>query len=135
MMTDDCASHFRLKVKGILLRFVRRFGYDIVARMVPESHQKILSNIRKLENRRRRGESMASGSGGSELDEEDAKTQRSRRTTRKGDSFEEMLGSESESGGEDEEDARDKQAEKGRRKKVRPSFGLCRFDCSWDYHY
>ncbi|OQR76322.1 RRP12 protein-like [Tropilaelaps mercedesae] len=118
MMTDDCANHFRLKVKGILIRFVRRFGYDLVFRMVPDSHYKVLSNIRKLENRRRKGRSMASGSGGSDSEEEDgdAKTRQSHRS-RRGDTFDDMLGSDSDSNGNKEDDETESQAQQERRKK------------------
>lgn len=119
MITDDCASHFRLKIKGILIRFVRRLGYDIVACMVPESYQKVLTNIRKLENRRRKIKSMTSGCGGSEENDEnaDAKSQKSQRS-RKGDTFEQVLGSDSDANDEDDNDDGEKRTEQERGKKV-----------------
>ena len=111
-MTPDCGSHFRVKVKGILVRFVRRFGYDLVDQMVPESHKKVLNNIRKLENRRKKGNSTASGSVADDSDEEDAKSVQSRR--RKEQTFEEMLGSDSDIDSDEGNTAREQE----KRKKV-----------------
>ncbi|XP_003738817.1 RRP12-like protein [Galendromus occidentalis] len=113
-MTADCGSHFRVKVKGILVRFVRRFGFELVDQMVPESHKKVLNNIRKIENRRRKGNSMASASTGNDSDDEDAKTVQSRRR-QKEKTFEDMLGSDS----DDESDQDSAARESAKRKKKR----------------
>ncbi|KAG6014377.1 hypothetical protein E4U54_005428 [Claviceps lovelessii] len=44
-------SHFKAKVKHILERMVRRFGYDLVHKHCPESDKKLIVNIRKTKER------------------------------------------------------------------------------------
>ncbi|KAG5952985.1 hypothetical protein E4U53_007270 [Claviceps sorghi] len=44
-------SHFKAKVKHILERMVRRFGYDLVHKHCPESDKKLFVNIRKTKER------------------------------------------------------------------------------------
>ncbi|KAG5984702.1 hypothetical protein E4U55_003649 [Claviceps digitariae] len=44
-------SHFKAKVKHILERMVRRFGYDLVHKHCPESDKKLVVNIRKTKER------------------------------------------------------------------------------------
>ncbi|KAG1655520.1 RRP12-like protein [Nymphon striatum] len=51
-MTDDTRQHFRLKVKEILDRLTRKFGSEIISKMVPEKFEKVLKNIRKLQTRK-----------------------------------------------------------------------------------
>ena len=47
-------ARFRSKVKHILERMVRRFGYEAVVRNCPESDRKLICNIRKSRDRRRK---------------------------------------------------------------------------------
>lgn len=47
-------AHFRAKVKHILERAIRRFGYDTVERYCPEDQKKFIHNIRKTKERRKR---------------------------------------------------------------------------------
>ncbi|KAG5922192.1 hypothetical protein E4U42_005575 [Claviceps africana] len=44
-------SHFKAKVKHILERMVRRFGYDLVHKHCPETDKKLIVNIRKTKER------------------------------------------------------------------------------------
>lgn len=44
-------AHFRAKVKHIVERLMRRFGYDKLAQVFPESDMKLLTNIRKTKER------------------------------------------------------------------------------------
>ncbi|KKA26643.1 hypothetical protein TD95_002637 [Thielaviopsis punctulata] len=44
-------GHFKSKVKHILERMVRRFGYDVILRNTPESDRKLINNIRKTKER------------------------------------------------------------------------------------
>lgn len=50
-------EHFRAKVKNILERIIRRFGLPIVERHCPEEDQKLITNIRKTRERRKRNKS------------------------------------------------------------------------------
>src|SRR5579862_9250766 len=47
-------AHFRAKVKHILERMIRRFGYDAVERNTPDDDKKLIINIRKTRERRKR---------------------------------------------------------------------------------
>jgi len=56
-MPDDCKRHCRQKTKFLLERFCRKFGFDLVASLVPKTDlttQKRLKNIRKEVARRAR---------------------------------------------------------------------------------
>ena len=47
-------GHFKAKVKHMLERSMRRFGYDTVVKYVPEEDKKLITNIRKTRERRKR---------------------------------------------------------------------------------
>ncbi len=47
-------AHFRAKVKHILERTIRRFGFDTVEKHCPEDQKKFIHNIRKTKERRKR---------------------------------------------------------------------------------
>ena len=58
-MTEDCKRHFRLKTRYLLDRLVRKFGYELVAGMVPKNDEmtlKRLKNIKKLQMQKKRKE-------------------------------------------------------------------------------
>lgn len=58
-------AQFRVKVKHILERAVRRFGYTEIEKWTPEGDRKFLANIRKAKDRakRKRSEGAAQGAG------------------------------------------------------------------------
>lgn len=62
-------GHFRAKVKHIMERMVRRFGYDIVNKHCPEEDRKLINNIRKTKERSKRKKDAAKEAG--EDDDED----------------------------------------------------------------
>ncbi|EPE07793.1 pre-rrna processing protein rrp12 [Ophiostoma piceae UAMH 11346] len=66
-------GHFRSKVKHILDRMVRRFGYDIVNKHCPEADRKLITNIRKTKerNKRKKKEAADAGEGSDDDDEEE----------------------------------------------------------------
>merc|ERR1712037_1048991 len=50
VMPDDCRRHFRVKTKFLLERLCRKFGWDFVTSLVPQSDvtlHKRLKNMRK----------------------------------------------------------------------------------------
>ncbi|XP_011497148.1 PREDICTED: RRP12-like protein [Ceratosolen solmsi marchali] len=54
-MTDDCKGHFRLKVRDIITKLIRKFGSNVIINMIPISDQimhKRLKNICKIENKK-----------------------------------------------------------------------------------
>ncbi|KAK8134666.1 hypothetical protein PG984_006678 [Apiospora sp. TS-2023a] len=63
-------SHFRVKVKHILERMVRRFGVDVINKHCPEEDRKLISNIRKSKERSKRKKDAAKGEGEDEEEEQ-----------------------------------------------------------------
>lgn len=63
-------AHFKAKVKHIVERMIRRFGYDAVERFVPEDDKKLVVNIRKTRERRKRQKDAAATTEGGDEDEE-----------------------------------------------------------------
>jgi ribosomal RNA-processing protein 12 len=53
--SHETKGHFRVKVKGLLERMIRKFGYDTIIKYTPEDDHKLLVNIRKTRERKRRG--------------------------------------------------------------------------------
>jgi len=58
----ETRRHFRFRVKKILQRLVRKFGYDTILAMTPAEHKKQLQNIHKTENRLKRKKAESSKS-------------------------------------------------------------------------
>ena len=54
-------AHFRAKVKHILERAIRRFGYPEIEKWTPEGDRKFLANIRKAKDRAKRKKSEGAG--------------------------------------------------------------------------
>ena len=70
--SHEHAGHSRAKVKHIIERMVRRFGFDIVNKHCPEADRKLLTNIRKTKERSKRRKAAAKEAGSD--DDEDANT-------------------------------------------------------------
>ncbi|KAK4455012.1 ribosomal RNA-processing protein 12 [Podospora aff. communis PSN243] len=62
-------GHFRVKVKHIIERMVRRFGVDIVMKYCPEDDKKLITNIRKTKERSKRRKEAAKEAGESDAEE------------------------------------------------------------------
>uniref|UniRef100_A0A6N2L0E4 Uncharacterized protein n=1 Tax=Salix viminalis TaxID=40686 RepID=A0A6N2L0E4_SALVM len=69
---DDTKNHFKSKVKHILEMLVKKCGMDAVKAVMPEEHMKLLTNIRKIKERREKKHATSS---------EDTKSYLSRATT------------------------------------------------------
>ncbi|XP_076363846.1 RRP12-like protein isoform X2 [Tachypleus tridentatus] len=57
-VSDENQRQLRFKTKEILVRLVRKFGYEMIAKMVPSTHCKRLNNIRKTEAHKARQKMM-----------------------------------------------------------------------------
>ncbi|KAF9397097.1 hypothetical protein BGX21_009265 [Mortierella sp. AD011] len=64
-------GHFKVKVRHILERLVRRFGYDDIVAYVPEADKKLLVNIKKRRERAKRNKKNGSSGMDMEGDEEE----------------------------------------------------------------
>lgn len=51
---DSSKNHFKAKVKQLLEMLVKKCGLDAVKQVMPEEHMKLLTNIRKLKERKER---------------------------------------------------------------------------------
>ncbi|KAI1447418.1 NUC173-domain-containing protein [Annulohypoxylon stygium] len=105
-------GHFcRAKVKHILERMVRRFGFDVVNRNCPEADRKLITNIRKTKERSKRRKEAAKEAGNND----DA--QQGKRRSRFESEYDEALYSSEESDGSDDSDAevlgKSRKAQKG----------------------
>lgn len=43
---QDLKNHFRMRIRMICERLIRKMGYEFVESLVPEEHKKLLVNIR-----------------------------------------------------------------------------------------
>lgn len=56
-------AHFKAKVKHIFERLIRRFGVDVVEKYTPQDDRKLIANIRKTRDRRKRKNTAAADEG------------------------------------------------------------------------
>ena len=134
------ANHFKIKVRHIVERLIRRFGFDDVEREVPETDKKLVQNIRKRQMRSKRKKAAAAATREDEEAEAEAKEVRACSPDQRPNSaadlaypvasqdlpksqagprsaFDEVLyGSESESDSDDDEDSEDDERARGRSK-------------------
>ena len=68
--SSEVKQAFRMRVRFIVERMVRRFGYDAVEAAMPADHHKLLVHIKKMKERARRKKAGLEEEGG---EEEDAK--------------------------------------------------------------
>ncbi|KAH0623825.1 hypothetical protein JD844_006974 [Phrynosoma platyrhinos] len=57
-LTDDMRRHFRLKIRNLLSKLMRKFGFEPLQALLPESYHKVLLNIRKTEARNRKRQAL-----------------------------------------------------------------------------
>ena len=53
--SHETKGHFRVKVKNLMERMIRKLGYDTILKYTPEQDRKLLINIRKTRERKKRG--------------------------------------------------------------------------------
>jgi ribosomal RNA-processing protein 12 len=56
--SHESKGHFRIKVKNLMERMIRRFGYENVLKYTPEEDHKLLANIRKSKERKKKNMEM-----------------------------------------------------------------------------
>ncbi|XP_068424787.1 RRP12-like protein [Clinocottus analis] len=71
---DDVRRHFRTKLKNIFTKFIRKFGFKMVKKMLPAEHHKVLTNIRKQEARTKRQKQVSEDQDDSDSEDEAPKT-------------------------------------------------------------
>ncbi|PKU31139.1 rrp12- hypothetical protein [Limosa lapponica baueri] len=107
-LSDDMRRHFRMKLRNLFTRFIRKFGFELVKGLLPAEYHKVLVNIRKAEARSRKQRALKQAA--ANTDEEEAPPAQPR-----GESMEEIL-ADSE---DEEEEEEERQRSKERRKQAR----------------
>ncbi|KFO34874.1 RRP12-like protein isoform X2 [Fukomys damarensis] len=100
-LSDDMRRHFRMKLRNLFTKFIRKFGFELVKGLLPEEHHKVLVNIRKAETRAKKHRALSQAAAEEEEEEEPNHD--------KGDSIEEILAD-----SEDEEDNEEEDRGHGR---------------------
>ncbi|KAG9256317.1 NUC173 domain-containing protein [Emericellopsis atlantica] len=109
-------GHFKSKVKNILERMIRRFGFDNVNNHCPEADKKLLTNIRKTKERAKRKKDAAKQSrDGEEEDQDDSENEGN--GGQFDDAYEQALYSSDSDSGSDDEDEDDNEAAAPRARK------------------
>nr|XP_055109317.1 RRP12-like protein isoform X2 [Symphalangus syndactylus] len=106
-LSDDMRRHFRMKLRNLFTKFIRKFGFELVKRLLPEEYHKVLVNIRKAEARAKRHRALSQAA----TEEEEEEEEEEEPTQGKGDSIEEILA--------DSEDEEDNEEERSRGKEQR----------------
>ncbi|GAA5902774.1 hypothetical protein JCM6882_004062 [Rhodosporidiobolus microsporus] len=100
--SHEHSNHFKVKIRHLLERMIRKYGYQDVERYVPEEDKKLVSNIRKRQARQKKKKAAAMEVDGEEgSDEEAPRPQAAQRSA-----YDEVLyGSDSESASSEDERA------------------------------
>ncbi|XP_040419546.1 RRP12-like protein isoform X2 [Cygnus olor] len=109
-LSDDMRRHFRMKLRNLFTKFIRKFGFELVQGLLPAEYHKVLVNIRKAEARSRKQRALRQAAAETE-EEEEAPAQP------RGDSMEEILADSEDSEEEEEERQRGKARKKQARQK------------------
>ncbi|KAI9302249.1 NUC173 domain-containing protein [Cunninghamella echinulata] len=96
---------FKLKIRHVFERLIRRFGYETISQMVPEEDRKLISNIQKRRLRAKRQKNAKDSDDEDNNEEEHTNRMSAKKVTGYHDAYEEVVyGSESELEGSDDED-------------------------------
>ncbi|OWK62332.1 RRP12-like protein [Lonchura striata] len=109
-LSDDMRRHFRMKLRNLFIKFIRKFGFELVKGLLPAEYHKVLVNIRKAESRSRKQRALKKAA--ADMDEEEAPPPQPR-----GDSMEEILADSEDEEEEEEERHRSKEWRKQARQK------------------
>ncbi|XP_064519144.1 RRP12-like protein [Pseudopipra pipra] len=109
-LSDDMRRHFRMKLRNLFIKFIRKFGFELVKGLLPPEYHKVLVNIRKAEARNRKQRALKRAA--ADTDEEEAPPAQPR-----GDSMEEILADSEDEEEEEEERHRSKERRKQARHK------------------
>uniref|UniRef100_A0A8D2DDX0 Ribosomal RNA processing 12 homolog n=1 Tax=Sciurus vulgaris TaxID=55149 RepID=A0A8D2DDX0_SCIVU len=105
-LSDDMRRHFRMKLRNLFTKFIRKFGFELVKGLLPEEYHKVLVNIRKAETRAKRHRALSQAAEEEEEEKEES-------AQGKSDSIEEILAdSEDEEDNEEEERGHSKEQRK-----------------------
>ncbi|RMC11481.1 hypothetical protein DUI87_11600 [Hirundo rustica rustica] len=110
-LSDDMRRHFRMNLRNLFIKFIRKFGFELVKGLLPAEYHKVLVNIRKAESRNRKQRALKKAA--ADMDEEEAPPPPQPR----GDSMEEILADSEDEEEEEEGRHRSKEWRKQARQK------------------
>ncbi|XP_057635181.1 RRP12-like protein [Chionomys nivalis] len=113
-LSDDMRRHFRMKLRNLFIKFIRKFGFELVKDLLPAEYHKVLVNIRKAETRAKKHRALSQAA----MEEEEEEEEEKEPVQSKGDSIEEIL-ADSEDEDEEEERGRSKEQRKLTRQRSR----------------
>ncbi|ERE79643.1 RRP12-like protein [Cricetulus griseus] len=113
-LSDDMRRHFRMKLRNLFIKFIRKFGFELVKDLLPAEYHKVLVNIRKAETRAKKHRALSQDA----TEEEEEEEEEEEPIQSKGDSIEEIL-ADSEDEDEEEERGRSKEQRKLTRQRSR----------------
>ncbi|KAM7330209.1 hypothetical protein ACRRTK_011822 [Alexandromys fortis] len=113
-LSDDMRRHFRMKLRNLFIKFIRKFGFELVKDLLPAEYHKVLVNIRKAETRAKKHRALSQTA----MEEEEEEEEEEEPVQSKGDSIEEIL-ADSEDEDEEEERGRSKEQRKLTRQRSR----------------
>ncbi|GAA5831948.1 hypothetical protein JCM11251_002760 [Rhodosporidiobolus azoricus] len=70
--SHEHSNHFKVKIRHLLERMIRKYGYQDVERYVPEEDKKLVSNIRKRQARQKKKKAAAMDVDGEEGSDDEA---------------------------------------------------------------
>ncbi|KAF9771933.1 hypothetical protein IL306_010402 [Fusarium sp. DS 682] len=106
-------GHFKAKVKHILERMVRRFGYDNIHKNTPDDDKKLIVNIRKTKERSKKKKDAAKGEHDGEDSDDDDEAQPKRQFENEYDQALYSSDSDDDAESDDEAPRQKKKAQKG----------------------
>ncbi|XP_054238177.1 RRP12-like protein isoform X2 [Indicator indicator] len=109
-LSDDMRRHFRMKLRNLFTKFIRKFGFELVKGLLPAEYHKVLVNIRKAEARSRKQRALRQAA--ADTGEKEAPPPQPR-----GDSMEEILADSEDEEEEEEERQQSKEWRKQGRQK------------------
>ncbi|XP_052619165.1 RRP12-like protein isoform X2 [Peromyscus californicus insignis] len=113
-LSDDMRRHFRMKLRNLFIKFIRKFGFELVKGLLPAEYHKVLVNIRKAETRAKKHRALSQAA----MEEEEEEEEKEEAVQSKGDSIEEIL-ADSEDEDEEEERGQSKEQRKLARQRSR----------------
>ncbi|XP_038070845.1 RRP12-like protein [Patiria miniata] len=118
-MGNTNRRNLRVPIRSIYTRFIRKFGYEMIYKLVPEDHKKMVHNIQKRQERTKRHKAMKEREASDEDEDGEDETPALVPSKPKPETIDELLqDSESETDDEEDEKAKGKgQKVKGRKTK------------------
>ncbi|XP_017304861.1 RRP12-like protein, partial [Diaphorina citri] len=116
-MVQDCKRHFRIKIKDIFVRLLRKYGDDVIFHMIPTHDAALVKQVKNMIKIRRRKSKDKQKNEAEENDEEEEFSVKSKPKT-----ITEILDEIEKDDDEDLLDMEEKPKQNGKKKKKKQTF-------------